>query len=563
MWRGAVLVLLCTLTFLTGLGQTAIQDSDEAYYAEAGREMLVSGDWITPYYNFEPRLDKPILLYWLIAASYAAVGVSEAAARFWPALSGMGVAFVAFLAGSRWVGRDAGWLAGVIVATSFGVVPFARQSLPDMPLAIFVSVSVWAAIEGLGAPVAGAETTRLDRMRPGTWLSVAAVAAALGTLTKGPVAVVLLLTVLLPLLWWESRVGVSRGTRPGVTAAQIALAVGLFLLVAAPWYVAVTLAQGPDYLHQFLVGENVDRFTTSQYNLWRGHFYFPIIAGGLLPWSVFGALWLRPAAAVLARRRALSVVERRLVCWAAGPLAFFMLSIGSQPRYILPCLVPLAILLARSVHVRSAAGRGRDWVFTATTLVSGVVIVAVGLLILRAAPLLSAANPGWSSAGPLAIVVAGGAVMLWSLVGFRRWAPALVAVAAAVAVVVFERSVLAPGRPEPVEVIAAAARASGITSQMCACGALARSLTFYTHVKTYLAATDRGDADVEAFLASPGRVLAAVDSHVLARVEARLGRRVPRLVEVDYLSATVRQQPATLLRPDPGLLQHLVVVSNR
>jgi 4-amino-4-deoxy-L-arabinose transferase-like glycosyltransferase len=62
MWRGAVLILLCSLTLLTGLGRTAIQDSDEAYYAEAAREMVASGDWITPFYNFEIRLAKPILL---------------------------------------------------------------------------------------------------------------------------------------------------------------------------------------------------------------------------------------------------------------------------------------------------------------------------------------------------------------------------------------------------------------------------------------------------------------------------------------------------------------------
>ena len=84
MWRGVVLVVLCSLTFLTGLGRTAIQDSDEAYYAEAAREMVVSGDWTTPYYNFEPRFAKPILLYWLIAATYVVAGVGEAAARTAP-----------------------------------------------------------------------------------------------------------------------------------------------------------------------------------------------------------------------------------------------------------------------------------------------------------------------------------------------------------------------------------------------------------------------------------------------------------------------------------------------
>ncbi len=561
MWRGVVLVLLCSLTFLTGLGRTAIQDSDEAYYAEAGREMVVSGDWITPTYNFETRLNKPILVYWLIAVTYLVAGVGEAAARFWPALSGLGVAMVAFLAGSRWAGRDAGFLAGTIVATSFGVVPFARQSLPDMPLAFFVSVSIWAAIEALVPPDDGASGRRAHR--PAAWLYVSAIAAALGMLTKGPVALALPATVLVPLVTWEWAAGERRGAWLPFGLRHAVIAAALFLIVAAPWYVAVTAVQGPEFLRQFFVGENIDRFTTSQYNAWRGHEYLSIIAGGLLPWSAFGLLWLGSLAAFASRRRRVSLVERRLLCWAAGPLVFFMISIGSQPRYILPCLAPLAVLLARSIWTRSAAGAGGAWLLRVSTVLAGGVVVLAGALILRAGTLLSAASANWSATGPIVIVAAGVIAALAGLLAPRRWAPWLVAVAAATAVVGFERSVLAPGRPEPVEVIASVARAHGVTSPMCACGALARSLTFYTEVKTYLAATDRGDEDVVEFLSSPDRVFAAVDSHVLARVEASLGRRFPRLTEVQYLSAMARQQPAMLLRPDPSLLQRIVLVTNR
>ncbi len=562
MWRGVVLVVLCSLTFLTGLGRTAIQDSDEAYYAEAAREMVVSGDWTTPYYNFEPRFAKPILLYWLIAATYVVTGVGEAAARFWPALSGLGLAVVAFLVGTRWSGRDAGLLAGVIVATSFGVVPFARQSLPDMPLAFFVTVSIWAAIEAL-LPLTGPSTASAAPARPHYWLYGSAVAAALGMLMKGPVAVVLLVAVLLPLVLWERWTGTGR-TAGTIGAGHVAVAVGLFVAVAAPWYAAVTLAQGPDYLRQFFVGENIDRFATAQYNTWRGHMYLPIIVGGLLPWSAFGLLWLPGLTAIVRGRRRFSAVERRLLCWTLGPLAFFMVSIGSQPRYILPCLVPLAILVARTIRDRAVRPAGnRDWLFLGSMVTAGVTVAGAGLLMLRAGPLLTAASPDWSPAGPVVIIIAGALVVVWALAGARRWSPAVVGAAAALAVMVFETAVLAPGRPEPVEVIARVVREQNGTSPVCACGALARSLTFYTELKTYLAATDQGDDDVKDFLTREERLFAAVDAHVLARVEADLGRRFPRLAEVRYLSGNVRQQPATLLNPDPGLVQHIVLVATR
>ena len=81
MWRGVGLILLCLVTFTVGLGRSAITDSDEAYYAEAGREMVASGDWTTPHYNFEPRLQKPILFYWLIATTARLTGANEWAAR--------------------------------------------------------------------------------------------------------------------------------------------------------------------------------------------------------------------------------------------------------------------------------------------------------------------------------------------------------------------------------------------------------------------------------------------------------------------------------------------------
>jgi 4-amino-4-deoxy-L-arabinose transferase-like glycosyltransferase len=84
-----LLVLLGWIAFFAGLGRPAISDSDEAFYAEAGREMVDSGDWTTPRYNFRERFQKPIFFYWLVAGAYRVAGVSEAAARVWPAGCGL------------------------------------------------------------------------------------------------------------------------------------------------------------------------------------------------------------------------------------------------------------------------------------------------------------------------------------------------------------------------------------------------------------------------------------------------------------------------------------------
>jgi 4-amino-4-deoxy-L-arabinose transferase-like glycosyltransferase len=568
MWRGVGLLLLCLLTFVSGLGRSAIADSDEAFYAEAGREMAATGDWITPHYNFEPRLQKPVLFYWLVAATYRVAGVSETAARLWAALAGVGLAFVAYVVARRWSGPGPGLLAGAIVATAFGVVPAARQALPDVPLALFLSVAIWAAIEAVStAPVVSADATgRFARWTPRGWLCLSAVAMALGMLTKGPIAVALPVAVVLPLMLWEWFAKPREGTpwawrlRP----TDLALAAGLFLLIAAPWYLAETRAQGVGYLRQFFIGENLDRFATEQFNdSSRGvGFYVPIVIGGLLPWSAFGLLWARPLVDVATRRRRLTPLDARLLCWTFGPLLLLSVSVGKQPRYILPCLVPLAILLARSIARRAAGagGKGRDVLFTISTLGAGAMIALAGALVIRARPLLSASNPDWSPTGGVVMIAVGVVTLGAALFAARRHVPAVLAVAAAVALAAFQAAVLSPKRPEPVELMARAAREQGPVPVVGNCGGFARSFVFYSHGKTAMIDSEER---VRNFLDTPEVVLATIDEDMLATIETSLNRRFPRLADVTYVNSGVWQRPATLWDPNARYLQRIILIRNR
>ena len=100
------LLLIAFLTFLLGLGRQAITDSDEAFYAEASREMVETGDWLTPRFNYEDRWQKPVLYYWLTSATYLVTGPTESAARLWSALSGVGLVLLAWYATRRMTGDD-------------------------------------------------------------------------------------------------------------------------------------------------------------------------------------------------------------------------------------------------------------------------------------------------------------------------------------------------------------------------------------------------------------------------------------------------------------------------
>ena len=557
-----VLVGLCALTFFVGLGRPALTDSDEAFYAESAREMIARGDWLTPYYNGEPRFEKPVLYYWAAAASYTVAGLSPGAARFPAAAAGLGLVLVTFFCARRWYDPPTALLAGVIGATSAGIVAVARQALPDLPLAFFVTLSTWAALVAL-----------LDdpERQPGpgerrAWLVLAALAAAGAFLAKGPVGPALAALVVLPALAAEWR---RQGVVLRVTAVDAGLAAAVFLAAALPWYGAMAAEHGAGYLQRFFIAENLDRFATDRYNAPRPIWYYlPIVAGGMLPWSPFMILWA-PALRRAWRSRTVDARALRLAIWACAPLLFYTLSVGKQPRYILPMLAPLAVLLARSITgaLRDRSGAART--LAAAGAAAGAVVMLIGALIWRARPLLVE----WSApatAGVAAAILAAGGIVAAVSIAARRPGPSaavcarsisvLVAASAVVMAIGAHAVVLASPGPAPVERIAAmllAARTGG--EPYGRHRVFDRNLVYYTgapHVELPVA-----QAAFD-FLRSPGRVLCVLRAEDAARLRAN-GVRFRRLGEVRYLN-TGNLNLRTLLDPDPErYLQRVVLVANR
>ena len=557
-----VLVAVCVLTFFVGLGRPALTDSDEAFYAESAREMIERGDWLTPYYNGQPRFEKPVLYYWLVAAAYVAAGPSPGAARLPAALAGVGLVLVTFACARRWYDGPTALLAGLIGATSAGIVAMARQALPDLPLAFFVTLAVWAALVALledPLPSAGPRRRR-------AWLLLAAVAAGGAFLVKGPVGPALAALVVLPLaaLHWR-----RHGAPCRATAVDLALAAALFLLVAAPWYAAMAVEHGAGYLDRFFLAENLERFASDRYNAPRpAWYYLPIVAGGLLPWSPFMLLWV-PAARESWRSRTLDQRVLRLVVWAAAPLAFYTLSVGKQPRYILPLLAPLAILLARAMTRALEGTPARRRTFATLGAATGAVVMLIGGLVYRARALLAEWSEPATLSVALAILLAGGAIVAASLGAGRqgpgaparaRGIPVLVAAAAVVLAVGAHLVVLASPGAAPVERMAAMLAAERETDEPYGRHRVFdRNLVYYMrtpHVELPVlpAAYD--------FLRSPGRVLCVLRAEDAARLRQD-GLRLQRLGEVRYLN-TGNLNLRTLLDPDPErYLQRVVLVANR
>ena len=172
--------------------------------------MVEGGDWLTPHYNYEERWQKPALYYWFAAGTMAATDATEFAARFGAALSGMGLVLLTWAAARRLTARDdAAWIAGAIAATCYGYFLMARSALPDLPLAFFITATIWSAMRA---------TDPAEKI-PASWAALAGLAAGLGFLTKGPLALVVPAIVLLP-IWWRERRTVALRTSHLVIAAR-------------------------------------------------------------------------------------------------------------------------------------------------------------------------------------------------------------------------------------------------------------------------------------------------------------------------------------------------------
>ena len=552
---------VCVLTFLTGLGCPAVTDSDEAFYAEAAREMLDRGDWLTPYYNGEVRFEKPVLYYWLAAVTYVVAGVSPAASRIPSALAGIGLALLAYACARRWYDERAALLAGVITASSFGYVAMARHALPDLPLAFFVSLATWGAVVGLRIePRCAGEHAAADR-----WLVAAGAGAAGAFLVKGPVGLVLPAVVVVPVAAWTW----LRGRRPRASRGALVTALGVFALLALPWYAAMAVEHGPAYVERFFIGENLERFATARYNdprpIW---YYLPIVAGGLLPWTPFAVLW-GPALGRAWRRRRVGAAELRLAVWALAPLAFYTLSVGKQPRYVLPVLPPLAVLLAAALRRAVASGAEGRRLLTSAAVASGLLLALVAERLHAVRPLLVEWSGPWVPGLAATVLILGVALVAAALASHREGAshrrragsiPVLVAAASVLLALGAYTVVLASPGPAPVERMAELVReARGPDEPYCRYRVFTRNLVFYAGPP---AVTPFSLEAVRDFLGRSDRVLCVLLEADAAELEAQ-GLALDRLGGVAYLDTGSLTFEA-LLDPDPERhLQRVVLVSNR
>ena len=351
------LLLIGWLAFLWNLGSTGLVDETEPLFAEAARQMTVTGDWITPYFNGVTRFDKPPLIYWLMAIGYQILGVNEWAVRLPSALSAIGLICLGFYtlrhfggepASPEDGGRDSStppplkpWLSAFLGAAAIAFNPltiaWGRIGVSDMLLTGCTDSALLAFFIGYAQPARPAAQAR--------WYLAFYVLVALAVLTKGPVG------ALLPVLIIGSFLLYLGNGRQVLREMRPALGVPLVLAIALPWYILVTLANGQAYINSFFGYHNLERFTSVvNYHSAPWYFYFLVVVLGFAPWSVFLPVaiarlrfWQRSRWIASPRSQQLGLFA---LFWFATIFGFFTVAVTKLPSYVLPLMPAAAILVA-------------------------------------------------------------------------------------------------------------------------------------------------------------------------------------------------------------------------
>lgn len=569
-------VLAAALLLLAGLGRVDAWAPDEPRYMQVAEEMrsLRHGPegFVLLHLNGRPYDQKPPLYFWLAALAGTPGGhVSEAAARLPSALAGLGCVMLTLSLGARLFGGRVGLLGAALLLTTFEFANLARGAQLDVLLTLFETAAL-------------ALFWRLDRGLGPRALQVAGLhlCLGLGVLTKGPVAILVPLLVMLAYLFWERRPRALWRAAP-LWALPLSLGPGLAWLAAAAWL-------GPQGFAAGTLGENlIGRFFAGTSHARPFYYYLYQLPGDFMPWTLLApALWLaarqqifggpapsqaageerrsvtpdaaaeRAAVALHGERRRAGVQRawRFLLAWVGASVAFFSLSAGKRGLYLLPTFPALALLLADAL-ARVLAGRTR----LPRVLAGGLGLGAASALLAGAAALgFAALGPSFERTRELAaildrgllgvfgaalVAVAAAGVAAWIVSGrhgiraLRRIAiPIAGAYAIELAIFLLLFPALDESRsPRPIAAAAAAAAPAGEPIGLVGDRSMTGGLVYYGGRRVVPLSSPES---IRKFLASGGRVF-VVKERKLERVEAvtpvevvgraREGRRAVVVVE--------------------------------
>jgi 4-amino-4-deoxy-L-arabinose transferase-like glycosyltransferase len=373
-----VLLGLWSAIFISTITRPSLLDDADSFHAEAVREMVQSGDWVTLRIDNGIRyLEKAPFMYWMAALSVSAFGLHDWAVRLPNALFSLFLILLVFRFGTRFWGQKGGFYSGIVIATCLGNYAFTRIFLPDVILSFFIGFSLYMyariAIEEVEPKFIGP----IDLRCAGIYIC-----AALALLTKG------LVGAIFSFLIFFFHILVT-GNWKAVKRLQVGYGVLIFLIVAAPWHIAASLAN-PDFLWFYFVREHLLRFLGMRYPKDSGSVPRSLFWGlhlvWLFPWCAF--IWglVRNFPRSIRPQAMTDRICLLLFIWIGVILIFFTFG-TTQEYYTFPSLAAFALLLGKSMADLEAgrtppkletAGLGIEAALMFTTSVVMIVLMWIG-----------------------------------------------------------------------------------------------------------------------------------------------------------------------------------------
>jgi len=318
------LAVIVIFSLFAGLGSVPLFDEDEGAYSEVTREMLASGDYITPRLNGETFFHKPPMIYWAQAASVSLFGLTEFALRLPCALASTGWALILFVFARRYYSARVAWYAVFFMATSLQTSIVAKAALADAFLNLFLTLAMFSIY-----------SYYRDQRRRYVYLTF--ISMSLGFLAKGPIA------IMIPFVVSGIFFGIKGRWAIWFKAIFNPVGWGLLLLIVLPWYLALYFQHGAGFIDEIFFTHNVARFQTA----FEGHsgsifYYLPVILLGMLPNTAF-------LLKAFSRLRSLikDDINLYLAVWFGFVLIFFSLSGTKLHHYIIYGYIPLFLIMAQ------------------------------------------------------------------------------------------------------------------------------------------------------------------------------------------------------------------------
>ncbi|HRZ87279.1 MAG TPA: glycosyltransferase family 39 protein [bacterium] len=393
----AAVIILAGCAFFFRLGERPLWSSDEGRYAEIPREMLASGDLLTPHLNYVNYFEKPALSYWLTAFSFKVFGENAWAARFPVALLGLLTIAATCWFGARAAGPRAGFFGGLLLFATAGFFLVSRYLVIDGPFTFFFTASLYLFYAGY----TGRKTAPLV---------FSAVSLGGAVLTKGLVGIVLpgLIVAIFLLAVKDLRFLL----RPAVVWCALC-----FAAVTLPWFVAVC-RENPSFFEFFFIREHFQRFLTSSAGR-KGNILYFVMIGSLFffPWTFFVPYASKKVFTCKdpARRRYLLF----LFIWWTVVLVFFSISKSKLPPYILPMTPPLALLVGACLSdIVDGGADARQARKIWYTVAGGIIALTIGVTVILSVSYHKEIDARliFPYAVPFAAVYAAGAALLYAAV---------------------------------------------------------------------------------------------------------------------------------------------------